>query len=128
MVGLDRATGHRGPSAAPPVIVRVLGAFDVVAGGRPLRRADWQRMSAERLFKLLLVTPGHRLLREVAAETLWPDREPGSTGTNLRKAIHFAHRALAGTGLLLAEGGTVRLESRNLDLDLDRLEAAYELL
>ena len=85
--------------------VRVLGGFEVVAAGRKLTRADWQRVSAERLVKLLLVTPGRRVTREVAAETLWPGAAPEASRASLRKAVHYA-------GLALQQHGGARHDGR----------------
>jgi DNA-binding SARP family transcriptional activator/tetratricopeptide (TPR) repeat protein len=73
---------------------RVLGGFSVTVDDRKVEPDAWRRASAERLVKLLLVTPGHRLSREAAAEHLWPDTDPDHQGPNLRKALHFARRAL----------------------------------
>ena len=106
----------------------VLGAFDVMAAGRRVEHADWQRASAERLVKLLLVTPGHVLSREAAAEILWPGAEPEASRANLRKAIHFAGRALGDGAVLTAEPGKVGFDLAGLDLDLDRLRAAFDLV
>ncbi len=111
-------------AGAEPVTVQVLGGFAVHLDGRELGRADWGRLSAERLVKLLAVTPGHRLTREVAAETLWPGMPPESGRSNLRKAIHFARRALGADGVLAGGGDVVSLDHRRLHLDLDVLEAA----
>jgi DNA-binding SARP family transcriptional activator/Tfp pilus assembly protein PilF len=116
------------PADQPTLQVRVLGGFEVVACGRRLTRADWQRVSAERFVKLLLVTPGHRLSREIAAETLWPGAEPEASRANLRKALHFANHALRGTDTLIAVDGTVALDPERLGLDLDHLQAAFDLL
>jgi DNA-binding SARP family transcriptional activator/tetratricopeptide (TPR) repeat protein len=106
------------------VDIRVLGDFEVIVAGRALGRSDWQRLSSERLVKLLAVTPGHRLSRESAAETLWPGAAPEPGRANLRKALHFASRALDGTAMLRVEGDTIGLCPQRFDIDLDRLEAA----
>ena len=106
----------------------MLGGFAVEFDGRTVAHSDWQRVSAERLVKLLLVTPGHRVSREVAAETLWPEADPEASRGNLRKAIHFAHRALAGSDLLGVDGSAVALDAAVLDLDLDRLQAAFDIV
>ena len=116
------------PVDRPPVEARVLGGFDVTALGRRLTRADWQRVSAERLVKLLLVAPGRRVAREVAAEMLWPDAEPEMSRANLRKALHFANQALRDTGALATADGWIALDSSRLDVDLDRLTAALDAL
>lgn len=128
---MSRGTGA---ADAPPgvsgerVAARVLGGFELVVGGRPVSRADWQRLSAERLVKLLLVTSGHRITREAAAETLWPDAPPQAGRTNLRKALHFATHALDGSGVVIADVETIGLAGDRLDLDLDRLQDALDLL
>jgi DNA-binding SARP family transcriptional activator len=108
------------------VRARVLGGFTVAVGGRELGRAAWYRLSAERLFKLLAVTPGHRLPRELAAETLWPGLPPEAGRTNLRKALHYARRALGNEGVLIGDGDAVALDPTLLDLDLDRLLMALD--
>ncbi len=115
---------------APPagVVARVLGDFEVLVDGRRLTRVDWQRVSAERLMKLLLVTPGHRLSRELAAEALWPGAGPETGRANLRKAIHFAHRALQEADPLGGDAGSVSVDPERLELDLDRLTAALDLV
>lgn len=126
MVVGERPEG--GLTASALAEVRALGTFAVTVAGRSLSHADWQRLSAERLFKLLLVTPGHRLGREIAAETLWPDSSPETGRANLRKAIHFAHRALLGSDVLGGDTRTVALDPAGLDLDLDRLSRALDVL
>ena len=117
-----------GVAATALAEVRVLGGFDVTVDRRTVAHADWQRLSAERLFKLLVVTPGHRVARELAAETLWPDSPPDTGRANLRKAIHFAHRALVGSSVLIGDARSVALDAESLDLDLDRLLDAFAVL
>lgn len=107
----------------------VLGGFSVTVGERSVGPADWQRVSAERLVKLLLVTPGHALSREAAGEQLWPEADPDHQAANVRKALHFARRALdPGPGsrpVLAADRDRLALDdSVELDLDLDRLTEA----
>jgi DNA-binding SARP family transcriptional activator/tetratricopeptide (TPR) repeat protein len=122
------AAGRREAQATASVAARVLGGFELLVDGRTVARTDWQRLSAERLVKLLLVTPGHRVTREAAAETLWPDAPPGAGRTNVRKALHFATHALEGSGLVKATDEAIALDPERLDLDLDRLQAAFDAL
>ena len=128
MVGAA-ARGRR-PSAGPasPIQARVLGGFEVTVAGRVVSRAAWQRVSAERLVKLLLVTPGHRVTREAAAEILWPDAAPQASRANLRKAVYFAHDALGSGDALVVDVRSVGFEPDRLDLDLDRLQEAFRVL
>ena len=114
--------------AGAPIQARVLGAFELVVRGRPLERSTWQRESAAQLVKLLLVTPGHRLSRELAAETMWPGADPDSGRANLRKAIHFARRSLGVDGVLASDGDLICLDMRLVELDLDRLTRAFAAL
>jgi DNA-binding SARP family transcriptional activator/tetratricopeptide (TPR) repeat protein len=112
----------------PVIRAQVLGVFHLNVGDRPVERADWQRLSAERLVKLLLVTEGHCMPRELTVETLWPDLDPVTGRGKLRRALYFARRGLGRTDALLGDGPTVRLDPALLDLDLDRLRAAFDLL
>ncbi|MGD0020515.1 MAG: AAA family ATPase [Candidatus Limnocylindrales bacterium] len=112
----------------PLIRAQVLGAFHLTVGGRPVERADWQRLSPERLVKLLLVTEGHAVPRELAVETLWPDVDPVKGDNQLRKALHFARRALGLPDALQSVGDKVRLDPDVLEVDLDRLRAAFDLL
>ncbi len=120
----------RWPSVGPfsPVQARVLGGFEVTVAGRVVPRAAWQRVSAERLVKLLLVTPGHRVARESAAETLWPGAAPQASRANLRKAVYFAHDALGSGDAPVTDVRSVGFDPDRLDLDLDRLQQAFGVL
>jgi DNA-binding SARP family transcriptional activator len=128
MVGTLLPPREASRSISGRIEARVLGGFEVRVGGRRLARADWQHVSAERLVKLLLVAPGHTLSREAAAETLWPEAEPEASRANLSKAIHFASRALDDPTALTAQPGRVGLAAELLDLDLDGLRAAFDVL
>ena len=71
----------------------LLGSFELSVDGRPIHPDAFARPSGLRLLKLLLVTPGHRIAREAAAELLWPEAEAEHSRVRLRKALHFARRA-----------------------------------
>ena len=112
---------------------RLLGTLEVEVDGRPLDRAAFERPSGLRLLKLLLATPEHRVRREAAAELLWPEVDPERSAGNLRKAIHFARRGLAGLAdedaIIVGEGEWLRLApGLDLDVDADRLAAALDRL
>jgi DNA-binding SARP family transcriptional activator len=118
--------------AAPSVQARLLDRFEVAVAGRPVTAGAFERPSGLRLLKLLLATPGHRLRREEAADLLWPEADPDRSSANLRKAIHFARRALAtadpGAETLIAtDGDRLRLaEGAHVDIDADELAAAID--
>src|SRR5262245_14559366 len=114
---------------------RLLGRFELSVDGRSIDRSDFERPSGARLLKLVLATPGHRVRREAAADLLWPEMDPDRSSATLRKAIHFARRALEGGA---AEGSTdaalagdaewLRLaDTVTLDVGLDRLRDALDV-
>lgn len=110
---------------------RLLGRFEVSVDGRPVERSAFERPSGARLLKLLLATPGHRIRRESAAELLWPEMDPERSAANLRKAVHFARRAL-GDGAaehdsaIAGDAEWLWLAGDSLDLDLERLRVALD--
>lgn len=60
----------------------------------PVDPGAWRHRRAAELVKLLSLAPGHRLHREQVMDTLWPELAPEAAASNLRKAVHFARRAL----------------------------------
>lgn len=116
--------------AALSVSATLIGGFAITISGRPLDPASFERPSGIRLLKLLLATPGNRVRREAAAELLWPESPDDRSAVNLRKAVHFARRALEAAGApQLLRSGTDSLEldpAVALDVDLDSLRAAID--
>jgi len=55
---------------------------------------------AASLVKLLALAPGHRLHREQAMETLWPELGRQAASNNLRQTLHAARRALESDSLV----------------------------
>ncbi|HSL97415.1 MAG TPA: AAA family ATPase [Candidatus Deferrimicrobiaceae bacterium] len=119
----------------PIVQARLLGTFEVVVDGHGLPREAFERPSGIRLLKLLLAWPGHAIHREEAAELLWPEMPPERSASNLRKAVHFARRAVdravgrPGDDVIEGVGSTLRIAPGvELDVDVDRLLAAVDRL
>ncbi|WP_296744726.1 BTAD domain-containing putative transcriptional regulator [Mesorhizobium sp.] len=107
------------------VSIHLLGRFAVCVDGRQIPSADWRRDRAAALVKLLALKPGHRIHREQAMETFWPDADPESAGTNLRKAIHFARRTLGAHDLIEVSNDVVSLAPHvELEIDTEGFEAA----
>ena len=123
---LPACDGVRIPDGAcMRVSIHLLGRFDVSVEGRPIAAADWRRDRAAALVKLLALKPGHRIHREQAMETFWPDADPEAAGTNLRKAIHFARRTLGVHELIEVSNDIVALApNAELDIDVEGFEAA----
>ena len=92
------------------VQVTLLGQFSVSARGRVVDA--WPRPSARRLCELVLVSPGHRVSRDLACEELFPNLEPRAAARALSKALSMARSALAelgadGAALLAADLGHI---------------------
>jgi class 3 adenylate cyclase/DNA-binding SARP family transcriptional activator len=112
--------------AGQAVRVRLLGQLVITAGDRAA--GPWPRPSARRLCALLLVSPGHRVSRDLACEELFPRLEPRAAARSLSKALSMARTALAelgepGTALLGADLTHLRL-APGIEVDADDLAAA----
>ena len=109
------------------VKVNMLGPFAISVGGRVA--GPWPRPSARRLCELVLLSPGQRVSRELAAEELFGSLGPDRAATALRKALSMARGALAqlgqpAAGLLQADRDNIWFRSEAMEIDLDRQERA----
>jgi DNA-binding SARP family transcriptional activator len=110
------------------VSIHLLGQFDVRVEDRLIPAAEWRRDRAAALFKLLAVVPSHRIHREQAMATFWPDLDVDAAGANLRKAIHFARRLLGSHELIEVVNDIVSLAPHaELDVDVELFESAAKL-
>ncbi|TPJ64968.1 hypothetical protein FJ471_14820, partial [Mesorhizobium sp. B2-7-1] len=64
------------------VSIHLLGRFAVSVDGRAIPGADWRRDRAAALVKLLALKPAHRMHREQAMETFWPDADSEAAGAS----------------------------------------------
>ncbi|HEY6497329.1 MAG TPA: hypothetical protein VIZ43_28970, partial [Trebonia sp.] len=108
------------------VRVGLLGQFAITAGDRAA--GPWPRPSARRLCALLLVSPSHRVSRDLACEELFPRLDPRAAARSLSKALSMARAALAelgepGTALLCADLTHLWL-APGVGVDADDLAAA----
>jgi predicted ATPase len=76
------------------VSVTLLGGFAAAVGGVPVPERAWRLKKARELVKLLALARGHRLHREQAMDTLWPNLGPAAAANNLHQAVYVARRAL----------------------------------
>jgi adenylate cyclase len=100
----------------------------VTAGGRSA--GPWSRPSARRLCALVLVSPGHRVSRDLACEELFPNLEPRAAARSLSKALSMARAALAELGepggALLGADLTHLWLAPGVAVDADDLTAALD--
>ncbi|MFI9815134.1 BTAD domain-containing putative transcriptional regulator [Saccharothrix variisporea] len=107
--------------------VRVLGGFGVAVDGRPVPTDAWRSRRAADLVKLLAIESGHRMHREQAMDLLWPGLSAEAAGANLRKAVHYARRALGGPDAIAVTGHVLALwPGADLDCDLERFDRAAD--
>ncbi len=107
------------------VEVRLLGGFLVEVGGRPVAAEAWRHRRGADVVKLLALSPGHKLHREQVMDALWPEMDPEPGAANLRKAIHYARRALGSEQAITGEAGMVALwPGAEVSVDADAFEAA----
>ena len=98
--------------------INLLAEFRVTIDGRQAAAAAWRRTRSAALVKRLALADGHRLHREQAMEALWPELEPAAAAANLRKAVHFARRAIGAHEAISVDGEIVVL-APNADLAID---------
>ena len=107
------------------VSIHLLGGFAVSVDDRVVPAAEWRRDRAAALVKLLALRPGHRAHREQIMETFWPDTDPDAAGASLRKAVHFARRALGSHDLIDVSNDIVALAADvELAIDTESFEIA----
>jgi DNA-binding SARP family transcriptional activator len=107
--------------------VRLLGGFGVTVDGRPVPVDAWRSRRAADLVKLLALEQDRRLHREQVMDTLWPDLPVEAAAANLRKAVHYARRALGFHDALVVRDGLLTLwPGEGLDIDLERFERDAE--
>lgn len=70
-------------AARPALAVRVLGGFSVERAGVPVLITEWQSRKARDLLKVLIARRGHPVARDVLIDLLWPDEDPGKSGSRL---------------------------------------------
>lgn len=98
--------------------ISLFGAFRVEVDGGGVAPEVWSQRKPAALVKLLALTPGHRLRREQAMDTLWPDLDPLAAAANLRKVLHAARRIL-GSDLIQSVGDLLCLPVAGLSVDVD---------
>lgn len=119
---------HRSsPALDAPTDVRarvsVLGTFEVAAidGSTP----RWTSRKARTLLKILVARRGSPIAREQLMDLLWPGEDPDELGNRMSVAVSTVRRALDPDrslpvdALLRAEGGTLRLMTDTVDVDVE---------
>ena len=107
--------------------LQLLGRFSVAVDGVAISGDAWRSRRAADVVKLLVLAPGHRMHRTQIMEALWPESDPEASGTNLRKAVHFARLAIGDGQAIVNERGVLVLgPGASVDSDVERFEAAAQ--
>ena len=107
--------------------IQLLGRFSVAVDGVPIAGDAWRSRRGADVVKLLALAPGHRMHRAQVMEGLWPESEPEASGTNLRKALHFARLAIGDEQAIVNERGVLALRpDARVETDVERFEAAAQ--
>lgn len=83
-------------SEAARLRVSLLGPFEIARGARTAGR--WRRPSAKRLCEFVMISPGHRVGREVACDVLFANLSPAAAGNALSRALSMARESLLPLG------------------------------
>ncbi|GAC1522305.1 MAG: response regulator [Chloroflexota bacterium] len=76
--------------------IYALGALRVYRDDTLLFDESWRNKPAKTIFKLLFTNSGQRYPKDVLAEELWPETDPGAAANRLRVAVHELRKVLVG--------------------------------
>jgi DNA-binding SARP family transcriptional activator/tetratricopeptide (TPR) repeat protein len=105
--------------------VELLAGFRVIVDGQAVREGAWAGRRSRELVQLLVLSDGHRLLRDQAIDSLWPHLGAQAAAANLRKAAHYARQALGIRDAVVLRAGWVSLlPSHRVETDVEEFERA----
>jgi DNA-binding SARP family transcriptional activator/predicted negative regulator of RcsB-dependent stress response len=109
------------------VAIQLFGRFSVAVDSVSISGDAWRSRRAADVLKLLALAPAHRMHRAQVMEALWPESDPQASGTNLRKALHFARLATGDEQAIVNERGVLVLwPDARVETDVERFEAAAQ--
>lgn len=106
--------------------IALLGRFTVAIDDQALASPVFGHRPAATLVKLLALAPRLRLSSEEVIEQIWPEIPTDRGRTNLRKAVHFARRAMGSADAILvgADSALVLWPGATIVVDVARFEEA----
>ncbi|HKT03170.1 MAG TPA: BTAD domain-containing putative transcriptional regulator, partial [Rugosimonospora sp.] len=106
--------------------VRLMGQFEVRVEGVAVATDAWRSRRAADLVKLLALEPAQSMHREQVMALLWPNLAAEPAAANLRKAVHYARRALGDEDAIRSETGMLTLCDGQAEVDLTGFLAAAD--
>ncbi|HCT81119.1 MAG TPA: transcriptional activator domain-containing protein [Micromonosporaceae bacterium] len=107
-------------------MIRLLGRFEVHVNGVPVAADSWRSRRAADLVKILALDPSQSVHREQVMDLLWPELSEEAAAANLRKAVHYARRALGAEEAIRSESGLLTLWDGGADVDATHFLAAAD--
>jgi DNA-binding SARP family transcriptional activator len=87
----------------------------------------WRTRRAADLVKVLALEPSHALHREQVMEMLWPDLGEEAGSANLRKAVHYARKAMGSDESIVSREDMLSLWKDDVSVDADRFLALADI-
>lgn len=107
------------------VTIDVLGPFSVATDAGAVA---FEARSAAALVAFVALGRGRPLSRDAVSAALWPDHDPVSARTNLRKALQRVRKASPDHEIIAADGDALALVGAEIDLDrAERLHRTFLL-
>lgn len=130
LIAHNRLPAPPGAGAAWPyrLRVRVLGGFELVRDGAPLRFTGKAQQRPLDLLKLLVALGGREVDVETICDALWPDAEGAAAKTSFDSTLFRLRKLLDVEDLLTLAAGKLSLASGLAWSDLDALERALDAL
>lgn len=77
-----------------PLRIRMFGGFQVERYGQPVPEEEWRSDKAKNVLKVLVLSRGKPVVRDVLLELFWRDMEPKRASHNLNSALYTIRRIL----------------------------------
>ncbi len=110
--------------------VRLFGSFQITVGGKPVGGPVLRK--AQELLAILLLSPQRQIMREIAADALWPSLGADASKKAIRQVLWQIHQAAdsgvpADGRLVLTDGPAIRTNpNRSLWLDVDAFRSSLQ--
>jgi ATP/maltotriose-dependent transcriptional regulator MalT len=116
-------TGEADLSSWPwPVVVRVLGGFELLLDGKPVQFSRKAPLKPLQLLELLVVLGGKQVPEAWLADALWPDAEGDAASDSLSTTILRLRRLLESKDLLIRRNRCLTLDRKRCWIDAWALE------
>ncbi|MBI5030091.1 MAG: tetratricopeptide repeat protein [Chloroflexi bacterium] len=125
-MGITLPTSRRTQAFVPQLTIRVFGNFCVWRGEQLIEEREWGRRKSKRLLKILALSPGHALPKDMIVELMWGDADPQAANANFYRTLYNLRRVLeplaphSGANYITLDGGVVALTNEliaRIDVD-----------